>query len=177
MAEAEHYKRVPYPEHPRRCQGRAQNDQCTIFAQEGSNYCPLHGGPATASAAEKASLRNYQLTKWQAHLQRHAGASGIKSLRDEIGILRMVLETRLETCKDATDLILHSGPISDLVAKIERIVVSCHKLEGAMGQMLDKTAVLQFAGRVIDIVALEVKDEAMMHRIADAIIGALNDPE
>ena len=57
----------------------------------------------------------------------------------------MILEEVLNKCKDSKDLILKSSVISDLVVKVEKLVSSCHKMEGSMGQLLDKSAILQFA--------------------------------
>jgi hypothetical protein len=109
---------------------------------------------------EANSLRNYRLATFhlRARLEQLGVSPGIKSLRDEIAILRALLEQRLEQCKDTTDFILQSGPISDLKLKIEKLVASCHHLEGSMGQLLDKQAILQFASVVIDIISEELKD-------------------
>ncbi len=145
-----------------------------MFALPDVTNCALHGGGNQVRSLEKASLKNYQLTNFRARLERHSGSSNIKSLRDEIGILRMMLETRLEKCQDDMDLMLQSGPIADLVLKIDKLVTSCHKLEGSMGELLDKTAIIQFANVVTALIAEEVTDPAAMNRIADKIIEAMN---
>ena len=86
------------------------------------------------------------------------------------------MEERLNKCSDATDLILQSGPISDLVMKIEKVVASCHKLEGQMGTLLDKQAILQFAQAVISIIASELEgQEAIIDAIATKILTSLSD--
>lgn len=171
---AEDIQRVPYPEHPRRCQGIARGDQCMFFALPDVANCIMHGGNKQVASREAASLRNYHLTRFHAELQRHSSSDNIKSLRDEIGILRMMMETRLNKCNDDMDLMLQSGPISDLVLKIDKLVTSCHKLEGSMGELLDKTAILQFANTVTAIISEEITDAAAMNRIADKIIGAMH---
>jgi len=164
---------------PNRCQGiMPTKGQCQNMAAktEGGKYgqfCMAHGGNRFLQSEEKCSLRNYQLDKFKARLSRHADSPGIKSLRDEIAILRMVMEERLNRCKDETDLVLQSGPISDLVMKIDKIVGSCHKLEGSMGQLLDKQALLQFASEVVEIVCEEIEDEAQMERIGNKIMQAV----
>jgi len=138
-----------------------------------------HGGNWAVSREEKNSMRNYMLTKWQAKVAQKSDSSAIKSLREEIGVLRTMLEERLNRCEDAMDLILQSGPISDMVMKIERLVTSCHKLEGSMGQLLDKQAILQFATLVIGIVSDVVTDEAQIEAISDrllAAVGEMGDP-
>ena len=134
----------------------------------------MHGGNKQIASQEAKSLRNYQLTCFRAKLERHSTSDNIKSLRDEIGILRMVLETRLNQCENEMDLLLHSGPISDMVLKIDRLN-SCHKLEGLMGQLLDKTAIIQFANVVIDIIGEEIADQSAINRIADRIIAGMQE--
>ena len=121
---------------------------------------------------EKESLRNYQLTiaKWRIKLNDKADAAGVKSLRDEIAILRICLEERLNRCENETDLILQSQAISYMVMNIERVVSSCHKLEGSMGHLLDKQAVLQFAQVVIGIITKVLSDEDQINLIADEIL-------
>lgn len=165
---------------PQRCQAVNSQGQCTnkgltLPDETRASFCLAHGGNKQQEAQIKASARNYKLDRWNRRLAEKADASGIKSLRDEIGILRIILEDRLNLCKDAHDLILQSGPISDMIMKIERVVTSCHKLEGSMGQLLDKQAILQFAQLVIGIIGTHVQDETQLTTIADAIIEAIND--
>ena len=164
------FERVPYAEHERRCQGMAHGDQCWFFAVENGTNCMMHGGNKQLESQRKKSLKNYQLTMFRAKLERHSGSTEIKSLRDEIGILRMVMETRLNHCKDETDLILQSGPIADLVIKIDKLVCSCHRLEGSLGELLDKTSVLQFANVIIGIISDADIGPEVMNKIADRIL-------
>lgn len=166
------------PDSPHRCQAVNRQGQCRnkgIPLPDGgfAEYCLAHGGSAQQRSAIKESARNYKLDRWRARLNEKADAEGIKSLRDEIGILRICLEERLNRCNDATDLILQSGPISDMVMKIERVVNSCHKLEGSMGQLLDKQALLQFANKAISIISTHVTDENLLTLIADELVEAL----
>lgn len=173
---AENIKRVPYPEHPRRCQAIGHGEQCMLEAVEDGTCCMVHGGNKQLASKEQASLRNYQLTKFRAQLERHSNSDHIKSLRDEVGILRMMMETRLNKCHDEMDLMLQSGPIADLVLKIDRLVTSCHKLEGSMGELMDKTAVIQFANIIIGIIGEVLTDNPEeMNTIADRIMTALHE--
>ena len=156
---------------PRRCQcTRTQYGQCMNKAVEGSDYCIAHGGHNAINKRNKNNMRNYVLTKWQARMERHKEAPDIKSLRDEVAILRMLMEERLNHCKDDLDLILQSGPISDLVMKIDKLVNSCHKLEGSLGQLLDKQAVLHFASEVIDVITRTLDDPIKIDLISTGIL-------
>jgi len=174
------FEKSPYPEHPSRCQSINVRGQCInlgIKLDDGiyGKFCLAHGGNNAQAAQKKNSLRNYQLTvaRWKSQLDLKADADGLKSLRDEIAILRICLEERLNRCNDAMDLIMQSGPISDMVMKINTVVQSCHKLEGAMGQLLDKQAILQFAQVVIGIVSSTVTDNEQINIIADEILSTV----
>lgn len=166
-------EQVTYPEDPRRCQAVTANGQCPSISTNGTPYCLAHGGIKNKSKG----LRNYALTKWRAKVERQVDSPHIKSLRDEVGILRTLLEERLETVKDSHDLILQTGPISDLIIRIEKLVVSCNKLEGALGETLDKAAVLNFAGIVISILQEELTDSSQLNIIADRIMGSFSESQ
>jgi len=174
------FEKVPYPEHPDRCQAVNSQGQCpnlglSLDGGIRAPNCLAHGGNQHRAAQEKASLRNYKLTvaRWRRQLDEKADADGLKSLRDEIAILRICLEERLNICKDPMDLILQSAAISDLVMKIDRVVTSCHKLEGSMGHLLDKQAILQFAQLVIGIIGNVITEEAQLNTIAEEILVAV----
>jgi hypothetical protein len=81
------------------------------------------------------------------------------------------MEDRLNRCEDEADLLLQSHTISDLVMKIDKVVKSCHQLEGSMGQLLDKQAILQFASEVIGVISIALEgQEDKISEIADGIV-------
>ena len=164
---------------PNRCQAVTAQGQCrnkAIVLPSGNygTFCICHGGNKQVESEEKRDKRLYQLGKWQNQLEQQADHVNIKSLREEIGILRMVLQERFSVLKDTTDLILASGSITDLIMKIEKLVASCHKLEGSMGELLDKQAVLQFASSIISIISDEITDNDTVNRIADRIMAEMS---
>ena len=85
----------------------------------------------------------------------------------------MMLEERLTFCKSGTDLLLHSSVIADLVMKIEKTVLSCHKLEASLGQHMDKTALLGFAQQVIQVISITVEDRNIVDSIANGIVNLI----
>ena len=157
-----------------RCQAVLSKGQCINKQAPGSEYCMAHGGNIGAQREAKQETRNYMLAKWQNKFKDKTSAPGLKSLRDEIGIMRMLLEERLLACHDSNDLILASAPISELLMKVEKLVVSCHKLERSMGELLDKTSMLQFASSVVEIISQHV-DPERVNTISDDIIKLLGD--
>ena len=167
---AEGFKRIEYDEDPNRCQGVTAQGQCRNIAVEHGTHCMAHGGNMQKRAHEKKELNNYRLTKWQARVQRMESSPNIKSIRDELAILRMILEEKLNSINDENDLLNEASQISDLILKIEKLVTSCHKLESSMGQLLDKPAILNFAAEIIRIVSDCVDDEIKTGIIANKIL-------
>jgi hypothetical protein len=160
-------KRIDSPEDPERCQGVSAHGQCQNKATPGFKYCLYHGGyPQDKDEAEK---RNYNLGLWQCQLQQKLESSTIKSLRDEVGILRILLEKTISRCTDDQDLLLQTNIISDLISKVERTVVSCHKLEQSLKNVLDKQEVLQLASEILAIIAQNVTDSNIIKTIATDI--------
>jgi hypothetical protein len=166
-------RRVKEDDDPNRCQGVFGMGQCHYEVVPGSTKCELHGGIYKMEETRKAVARQYNVAKWNARIEGFASNDGVKGLRDEIGIVRMILETVLNMCEDDFDLLLYSSKISDLVSRIESLVRSCHKLESSMGQLLDKTAALQLSGEIVQIIAKHVPDEDKVAMVAKDIAEAL----
>ena len=138
------------PSSPTRCQGTHRGGQCVYESVQGSSKCQLHGGSYYIKETNKIIARQYNLAKWNARIDGFAQNEGVKGLRDEIGIVRMILETVLNLCQDEFDLLLYSSKISELVSRIESLVRSCHKLRSSMGMLLDKAAALQLSGEIVE---------------------------
>lgn len=166
-------KRADNPADPNRCQCVNTQGQCNNKAVEGGTFCLAHGGNKQLEAKEQAELRNYRKSKWLGRISEHADSSGIKSLREEIGILRVLMEERLDACDTSLKLILQSQSIADLVMKIEHVVTSCHKLEDKLKAVVDRSQLLQFASMTIDIIASVISDEQMLTVISDKILAAI----
>lgn len=158
---------------PLRCQAVHFKGQCKYRRCEHSTFCPMHNGGIGDKAHAEESLNMLRLAKWQGRVGDLAEHEKVKSLREEIGVLRMMLEETINRCGDQVELIMNSGKIADLIMKIEKLVVSCHKLESNLGMLLDKQAAMQLSGEIVDIIGRYVSDEAAIGRIADDIAAAL----
>ena len=155
-----------------RCQADTQNGACPYKQVPGSQYCPRHGGNKALEAQNKGAIRNYRLTRWKQRVGELADSDGIKSLREEVGILRMILEEMLNQCKDSTDLLLYSHRMAGLVLNIERLVVSCDKLENRMGLLLSKDSVLHLAATYVEIITTHVSDPDIIEQISQKMVEA-----
>lgn len=180
---AECIERIKDPADPRRCQFVTHNGQCQCVAVEDGKYCKIHGGVGEEISVQNQSLRNYQIT--MAKMRQRTGemveSSGIKSLRDEIALLRYMLETIINSCQDEHELLLKSHQISDMAVRIEKLVASCHKLENSMGDLLDKQAILQFSSQVVNVIAETLHDVAdgdkLTNQISERIIKLMGDDD
>ena len=145
--------------HPsERCEATIKNGQCPHLKQNGSNFCVFHGANNSVQNTNGEAVRNYRLARWQRRVGELADSAGINSLREEVGILRMILEETLNQCNDSMDLLLYSQKMSSLVMNIEKLVVSCDRLENRMGLLLDKASVLQLAQTYVQIINTYVQD-------------------
>ena len=166
------YEKVSDPADPRRCQTVTAYGQCLMIAVEGQQYCHVHAR-ALNHAVEKEAVKNYRLQRWQQRVSEFAENDQVKSLREEIGITRMLLEEMFGFCTNSTELLLYSGRIADLVMKIEKLVVSCHRLEERTGLLLDKQAVVHLASSIVAIIGHEISDADVLERIAGEIAGVI----
>ena len=158
---------------PRRCQGMSRGNQCDNKAVPGANYCEIHTGALVMKAQDEKQKFMYNLRKFKQRFSDFTTNPAIKGLREEIGVLRMLLEVQINKCTDESELLLHSTSISGLVMSIEKLVASCHKLEINLGQLLDKSKAIQLADELIQIITSEIKDEDRIRSIAAQITSAM----
>lgn len=165
---------------PLRCQGVGGHGQCNYKAVENSKFCPRHCG-AGAAAASKHELKNYRLRKYHERVGEKANSSGIKDLREEIGIVRMVLEELLEICDgNGNKLIMYTGQISNLVAQIQKLVTSCQLMEEKNNNLLDRKVVIVIADSLVTLIGKYITDPDQLNEIGDKIcesIAAAASPE
>jgi len=150
-----------------------QYDNCTWEVVKGQTHCAKHGGCVELKNAEKSKVRTYTLTKFRAQMTHFLDDDNIKGLREEIGILRIVLQERLNMCESSVDLLSHAHTIGDLAMKIEKLVSSCNKIEKSLGQYLDQNAIVQLGMEVVAIVTKHVDDTKAIENIADDLIKVI----
>lgn len=161
---------------PHRCQANVANGQCPYKAMVNMSYCPMHNAAGNAIAAKK-NVRNYNLGKWQARVNDFADNDKVKSLREEIGIMRMMLETIMDKCTDATELLIQSTRIGDMVIKIEKLVASCQRLEEKTDVLIDKQKAMMIADLVISVVTMHITDPKIIDAISNDIQIRMNDAQ
>lgn len=164
------WERVKDPDDPQRCQNNLQGRaQCNNKASEGSKFCPAHGGHRARMTKEKDSMRNYRLNTFKQRVSEFSDSDHINSLRDEVGLLRLLIEEKINRCEDTGELLLVSGPLSDLIMKCASLVEKCHKLEFKLGELLDKSKVVQIAQTIVEVISRHIDDEDILEKISEEI--------
>lgn len=158
------------PDDPNRCQASHSTLQCPYLADEGSKYCARHGGKS-GNKDKQLALRNYRLTRFRVRVEEKLSSPRVKSLTEEVGILRLTLEQVLENCQDDYELTLYSTKITELVSAIRATLEASIKIEEKSNLTLDKTQVMVVAERLIKIIGERISEEEMSE-VADQIIKA-----
>jgi len=64
--------------------------------------------------------------------------------------------------------------ISDMLARIEKLSTSAMKAEKYVGGLLSRKQAAAMVGDLIDVIAVEITDDEVLHRIADQFDQILN---
>lgn len=173
------FVRADRPDHPNRCQGVGGFGQCPFLAVQNPDgsfqkYCPRHGFNGGEKATELKSINLYRAARWQSEIKEQANHPELKSLRNEVGILRVIMQEKLEFCKDANDLLMMSSTLSELVDKIARTLTQCHKIEKDLGVLLDKSQALKLASYMVETIGQYVDDPVILEMIGESLIDQVD---
>lgn len=159
-----------------RCEHTSKTGQCYHNAVEGSKYCAEH------SVDPQAGLkRQYMLNKakYRQRYSEFAESDDIRTLKDEIAILRMVMEERLNMVTNDSEMLASCGQIASLAITIERLVKSCHTLESRLGSLLAKPTLLGIANDIVQILLQELAYlpdyETLVDKISERILKVVTE--
>ena len=170
-------KMVTDPADPRRCKFSYPHEQCWREAEAGCDFCLVHGGK---SKAEAEDTRLYHLAEVdnRRRLAELSSHERIKSLREEIGLVRILIEKRMNMIRTEADLLSACGPINNMLLTLEKLIKSCHALEQSLGELLSKQSVVCLAQKICEIVIEELQGveghEQIIDRIVDRLFPAIN---
>jgi len=141
---------------PNRCKRLTRNGQCEYRSLEGSDFCEGHGG---ALAAAKASRRQYQLDEVRRQqLDQFADNSAIYGLKEEIGLVRLSIQSFFKKYGDAEALLAYYPALNTMLLTLEKLMKTSVDLESKLGQTLSKDVVLSLVQMWCNITAEELKN-------------------
>lgn len=175
MSDENKFERVPYPEHPDRCQSnRGSQGQCWNMKQGVSQYCPAHGGNRANDTAAKKDLELYRINSYLQRTKEIETNPSLMSLNREVALMKAIIDEKMNLIRDQNSFLQYHGGLTDLIMKAEKLVTSCHRLNERLGNMLSTQQALQFAAEILEIIADEVKDSDVVEKCQERIIGSLD---
>jgi hypothetical protein len=151
-----------------------QCEQCNQTAVEGSKYCAQHSKNSQAGPRRQYMLNK---AKYQQRYLEFAESSELRTLNDEIAILRMVMSERLNMINNDSEMLASCGQITSLAMTIEKLVKTCHTLESRLGTLLAKPTLLGIANDLVQILLRELVNisnyEDLVDRISDQILKVI----
>ncbi len=165
---------------PNRCQAVQSKGQCNNLSIEGSKFCEIHAKVSGAEIHEKR-LRHYLLSnpELQARLNRQAAVEEVRSLREEIHLARMMVETRLDLIEDNDrgDMLAAFSNVNTYLQTIEKLVSSCHRMEVSLGNLLSKASVFTLGQEIVSALVDELQHvdgyEEIVDRVSERIVVAI----
>lgn len=171
------FKKAVADDDPSRCQGgRGRTGQCHMQVVPGSKYCNSHGGNKQLIANQEANKFEYRAGVFSQRIREAAGAENIKDMRQEAGVLKMIIEERLSSCANSSDLMIQAGPIGDLTVKLEKLIKRITEYDITCGNTMDKQQLIQFAEQFVRIASKYVKNEDDKLAFGEEIAGLLSSP-
>ena len=95
-------------------------------------------------------------------------------LRDELALLRGTLNERLENCTNSNDLMMFTPVMLDIIDRINKVVMNCHKLEYSLGEMMDKSRLAQFSDMIINLLVEAKLSQDQVSFISDRLEAEMN---
>ena len=138
---------------PNRCKGSVGHGQCMYAAVEGSDYCRVH---ARAYAAPEKGMRRYLFAKAadQARLAQLSEGDDIKSLREEMSLVTMMIEEQWNTANTPLERQQMHARINTLLQTLDKLTKTSSQLEERRGSVLAK-ATLYHIGQQICLKLIE----------------------
>jgi hypothetical protein len=160
------------------CEWMTEMGRCARPCIEGSKFCESH-------SPHKGELRLNQYLISKKLLgdspARHAAADEVKSLKMEIVLLRTLVERRLNMIETDAELASAMSSLKDTFLAIEKLVSSCHNMEVKLGNLLNKSALVSLAQKIVHIIDQKLADipgrDELVAEIGEDIAKAIAEQE
>ena len=169
---------------PRRCQANNGRGQCEFLSSPPSKYCDSHARKMSASN-HKARVQHYLINDpdLQESMKRQSEIEEVRSLREEIHLVRSMVERRLNMVEDDDrgGMLLAFSNVNTYMQTLEKLISSCHRMEVSLGSLLTKASVFSLGQEIVLILAEELKDiddyETIIDRISEQVVVAISAQE
>jgi len=156
------------PDHPEACQGNTGNGPCCYKRDDNSLYCSIHGGGSSSAAGERRELQNYKLNSaFAGRAQDFSNSPRIKSLTDEIAILRTSLETVFNGIKNENEMLLYVDKLDKLATSISKLIMNLQNIQEKNKELLGREVVMSIFDQILEKIVVRVGDPDVIKCLAD----------
>jgi hypothetical protein len=165
--------RVTDPADPRRCKGATEIGQCWNEAEVGCTNCRVHGGRSTKDEDETQSYLLAQV-EWKRRISElEAHQEPIREISRALAITHVLIEKRMNACKDDAELVASCAPLNQLLLTVERLAKTSVQLQQNLGTLLSKSEVLQLGQAIIKIIIEELIEVPQYEALVDRITSRM----
>lgn len=125
---------------------RCAEARCTFASIPGTDYCPLH-------QPKNADLYAFKKTEIAANLHKMRNHQDFHTLEVEIGLIRYLLESYVNSCETHLDLMRNSGQMLQLVDRINGLLKSNIQVGQITGELMSKEQVVTIAQQMVTIIS------------------------
>jgi len=161
-----------------RCKHTGTRRQCQFQAIEGSVYCAKH-----SNEADRVKGYKLQDPELRARFEELGREDSLDTIKQEVLLLRILIEDRLNFCKNAAERTTALQGVTSALATIDKLVNSLCRLQRVSSLTLDKPALSRLSTRIIEILLENLGDlpdrdeivDRVAAEIAQAIVDARNE--
>jgi hypothetical protein len=148
-----------YPQKPQdQCKGVvAGREQCPFARVPGGDFCPIHS----------PKIRSFDYIVGTARYTEHRTSENIKSLQDEIAIVRAMVQRLLE--KD-----IDNPGILKLVSLLNDLAITCGKVIATLSEYVERQNLIDILNRILPYVK---DDEDILEIFEGLIVEHISDDE
>ena len=151
-----------------RCEHSGPHGQCPHRAVDGSQYCSRH-------CDEKARIKGYRLLDpvLRERFEHHSDEDSLKTVRQEIAILRSMVEDRLNMAQTRAEKEAAFQMVTPWIANINKLVENLTKLARQTSMMVGKAALMKLSGEIVQILVEELEGVENYDSIIDTVASRI----
>lgn len=161
-----------------RCQYTGRRGQCNHSSIDNSQYCSRHSN-------EEHRMRKYRIQNpdLQERLGHHDDEASLKTVEQEIVLLRSMIEDRLNLAENKAERLSAYSVVTPMIGQVNKLVENLGKLRTSSSTLLNKEALRKLGDQIVHILVEELRGvpesdtilERVAERVADAIAEAKNE--
>lgn len=143
------------------CERLIQGQPCGKICSPSERFCVSH--------TKKRKDPNYAIGMLSEVVYDKKDSTQFSSLKMEVAMLRTLVERTWNQCDSEAELIANSVVFAQLFDKIEKLILSSHKMDVINETVLSEAGVGKLLESLLDVVLQEVEDPDTLDRISEKL--------